>query len=138
MQKSVRQKAVEREIKSSKNCERWKERKSRSARGGRRNVDEKEKEGGTIKKDLRMQMHGEKEEKKRKHGSRIEGRQGINEQESEEGTSKREWKDRRRHGDRMRGDGSCGERGNERESWRGEERGPRAERRGRESDGKNQ
>lgn len=37
MQRSVRQKAVEREIKSSENYERWKERKNKSV---------KEKEGG--------------------------------------------------------------------------------------------
>lgn len=77
--------------------------KTRESKRERRRKREREREG-TIKKDLRMQMHGEKEEKKRKHGSRIEGRQGINEQEGKEGASEREWKDRwRREGPDVRG-----------------------------------
>lgn len=101
-----------------------------------------EKSERTIKKDLRMQMYGKRrgqKEEERERKSRVEGRQGINEPENKEGASEREWKERRGRGMPDARDGDAGEEGTRERNVGGVgERGPRAERRGRESDGKNQ
>lgn len=100
---------------------------------------EKEREG-TIKKDLRMQMENRERKRERestdresKGGRALTSKRAKRERVSENG------KDGRGEGPDTR-DGDARGRGKEamRVGLREEERGPRAERRGRESDGKNQ
>lgn len=97
---------------------------------------EKERER-TIKKDLRMQMEN-RERKRERESTRIESRRAAL-------TSKRAKRERVSENGKDGGgegpdtrDGDARGKEATRVRLRGEERGPRAERRGRESDGKNQ